>query len=161
MKHILLTIALAVCAVAQSSDKPDDKPTGVFECKTSGHSEWIDNQKVSYDQQGRAHVSGEWEAPTDIKEVCTLLVGRTIYIVDGTPEAKSNTGYIPSYKAVQFRKVDKTVFITDSRGKELEFQITKTQEEDAGVRKARIELCQQGIIKGTRCIDVPPADKKQ
>jgi hypothetical protein len=26
---------------------------------------------------------------------------------------------------------------------------------DAGVKKAHIELCQQGILKGDRCKDVP------
>ena len=56
--------------------------------------------------------------------------------------------------------MDKKIFILDSRGKELEFRVAKTEEEDPGVRKARIELCQQGILKGDRCMDVPPADKK-
>lgn len=164
MKYILLILTLAAYAVAQNTDKPTqntDKPTGVFGCHTSGHSDWIDNQKVYYDQSGRAHVSGDWEAPTDVVEVCTLMVGNTIYLLVGTPEAKGNYGYIPYDKPAQFRKVNMSIFITDSRGKELEFHVKKMQEEDAGVRKARIELCQQGIIKGTRCIDVPPAEKKR
>ena len=109
MKNSLMILAVilasTVCAVAQNNDKPADKPTGVFDCQTSGHSDWIDNQKVSYDSQGRAHVSGDWEAPTGVREVCTLLVGSTIYVVDGTPDAKSNSGYIPSDKPVPFRAV--------------------------------------------------------
>jgi hypothetical protein len=156
MKYILLILTLAAYVVAQNSDKP----TGVFGCHTSGHSDWIDNQKVSYDQSGRARVSGDWEAPTEVVEVCTMTVSSTIYVVEGTPDAKGNHGYIPSDKPSPFRKVNTSIFITDSRGKELEFHIKKTEEEDAGVRKARIELCQQGIIKGTRCADVPPAEKK-
>jgi hypothetical protein len=156
MKYILLILTLAAYAMAQNTDKP----TGVFGCHTSGHSDWIDNQKVSYDESGRAHVSGDWEAPTAVVEVCTMRVGGTSYVVEGTPEAKGNHGYIAADKPTQFRKVNTSIFIRDSRGKELEFLIKKTEEEDAGVRKARIELCQQGIIKGPRCIDVPPAEKK-
>jgi hypothetical protein len=165
MKRALaFLLILTACAAAQSSDKPaaqsSDKLMGVFNCHTSGHGDWIDNQKVTYDEHGRAHVSGDWEAPAELIEVCTLMVGGTIYLLDGTPEAKGNYGYIPFDKPVQFRKVNAQMFITDSRSKELEFRITKTQQEDVGVRKARIELCQQGIIKGTRCSDVPPAEKK-
>lgn len=138
----------------------DIEGQGVLSVHESGHDDWIDNTSC-HEVGGTWHCSGGWEAPTPTTTVCTLrTMDQTQVVLDCADAGRiglfSNLGGTSKVKYhVVVNEQTSTASLTTSTGKTFTLDVLHVLPEDALDKKARTELCQQKILKGDRCADVP------